>query len=186
MNIGNFPSSPPKGTHIMLRPSFPLANNIISHSIKPSKFIRIMNLYNIEPENCKVITRYHNYDQIMEVDEDREIKCYTISILETYTNYTLGIEVTSIDKHDYPRLNFPLNINYHHERQSIVFTKILQPGIKIHLEILVHGIIDPKERKSQITNIMDCLDDVISLSYQLIVSDPCKYSLALKQLDSLQ
>lgn len=192
-NLAKHPSgsSMLRRTQLWIRPHISLADNIVSHSISPGYFLRLMNHYGLNSASGKIITRYHNYDQIMEVDQDRKIHCFVIYPQEIIKDvqHGMGTELVGITQFDISVMSFPLNNNYHHERQSIVFTKRIDVDVELQLEMLVENIVDPEVRKGQISDLLQSLEDVdsldelpvISLSY-LLVMHPKKYTRALKEI----
>lgn len=200
-DLSTHPSGPSmlRRTQLWIRPHIPLADNIVSHSISPSYFLRLMNHYGVQSSSGKVITRYYNYDQIMEVDQDRRIKCIVTYPKEIIEDIQGRLELVGIVQYNLSVMSFPLNNTYHHERQSIVFTKEIDAGVELQLEMLVENIVDPEVRKDQIPELLRSLEatgigtdfdsdadadadlPVISLSY-LLVMQPKKYTRSLKEI----
>jgi hypothetical protein len=151
-----------------------------------------MQQYNLSSNDGKVITRYYNYDQVMEVDEQRRITCSVTYPLETIIDHDvlgdgLWLEMVGGDRCDLSVMSFPLNRAYHHERQSIVFTKTLENGLILELEMLVQDILDPKERN--IADLVKNIDEeednpIISLSFCFTLQ-PRAYRAALAAVATL-
>jgi hypothetical protein len=139
-----------------------------------------MKHYGMNSECGKVITKYYNYDQIMEVDQNRKINCSV-----TYTHETIvqgELELVGITQVNLSVMCY----HYHHERQSIVFTKKIDTGVELQLEMLVEGLTDPDVKRGQISDLLQKLSEdsespVISLSYLLVIQ-PKEYVRALKEI----
>ena len=146
-----------EGKYLIVQPHFLLADNIISHAIGPRVFLELMKLYEINPvSDSNIITRYFYCDQIMELDQARNKKFF-VSHIQNREVYC-GVEILTVNRFDLSITSFPINDHYHHERQSVVFSKSLDTGIDIKLEILVSKILDPAIRSQQIPALLKGLE----------------------------
>jgi hypothetical protein len=131
-----------------------------------------MKHHNLTEADAEVITRYYCYDHIMKVNQDRKVSCSVSYLQETVVDPASNLELVGVNHYDLSTTSFPLSLDYHHERQSVVFTKIINAGVTLEMEMLVKGILDPKERHKQIAELLAFKveeDTVLSLSFRFVI-----------------
>ena len=162
-----------KSSHKYIQPRLPLADNIVSHSIPSEVFLRILNHYGgLSAFQSEIMTKYYYENMILEVNSQRDAKCYIICRRDHDTDEK-GVEFVGEHRLILAPMCFPLSKDYHHERQSIILTL----GA-LELEVLLPNILDPKQRTGEITKVIANLEtetepemetNHISLSYKIHV-----------------
>jgi len=155
-------------------------------------FLALLHHYGLTTADGTVITRYFHYNQIMEV-ENGTIKCYIDRSHETVVDVDHNMEMLGVNRVNLDPMSFPLRSNYHHERQSIVFTKKIDLDLEVQIDIIVEGIIEPQKRKEQTPHLLELLkenniDDsspIISVSY-LLITKPYMYAKALEEITEIR
>ena len=150
------------GLFTVVQPHFPLADGVISHAITPLMFLQIMNHYGINLNDADIVTRYFHCDQILELNKNLDKTCYVDHIQSNLVNGVL--EILTVKRINLSVMSFPINNYYHHERQSIVYTKHIGSEITLRLEILINGIIDPKQRLKQIPALIASMEQGSSVT----------------------
>ena len=155
-----------------IQPHTALAENITSHAIDTDMFLEIMDTYKLSVSNGRVVTRYYYEDQILEVDEAGRMSSYVAHLhdrhIDTCYELVIANQTTS------SVMRFPLSKDYHHVRQSIVFT-VDMDNWRLELEMLVVGIKHSATRRQEIYLLLDQLktpksadeSDIVSLSFRL-------------------
>jgi hypothetical protein len=160
---------------IYIQPYHALADNVISHRIKPSCFMRILNIYGgLDAFTRNVDTKYYHEDTVLEIDKYKNKCCYMIQDVKDHSiDVERKLVLVQENRITLSVMRFPLNRTYHHERQSII---LIQEGIgyTLELEILVPNIKDPIDRLSELPHILNLLEtsddiqpeDLISQSFR--------------------
>lgn len=168
-----------KANHKYIQPHTLIADNIVSHSITPELFLKILDHNGgLESFTVDVQTHYYHENMVLEANSKGDMKCYITQQIERCVDADLGkgMEFVGENRTTLSPTLFPLSKTYHHERQSIILsTKELQ------LEILLIGIMTPCERVANLKDIIDNIaapeddPDYLSLSYKIYVNDSIEH-----------
>lgn len=152
-----------RATSVYVQPCLQLSENISSHSISDESVQKIIEYYQIKNSDFKVKTSYYYEDLVLEV-YDNNIKCSVTYPVAKYQEDCLQLVLSN--KYELSSVRFPLCKNYHHERQSLIYT-LNGNGWIFELEILVPLILDPEEREKELSQMFSEDYDIISSSFRL-------------------
>lgn len=175
-------------SQVYLQPHLALADNIVSHRVTRQHFLQILRQWASDKMVIDVVTRYYQYDMILEVCQGHK-RCYTTNIHGTPTIYG-DLELVYSTIYEVPVTAFPLDKNFHHERQAIVLTIPLDSNATLIMEILITGIkhrpVYDLDAVIEICNgdsDTDCVD-ILSLSFRVVVQKPSDISRYIRDLSS--
>jgi len=171
-----------KANHIFIQPHRALAENIVSHQISPTYFVKMLESEGFNVARPLIVTRYYYEDLILEVTDSgtaQEMRCYITYVRDAVTIPEHGTELVIANQFNLSIMRFPLRKQYHHERQAIVYRRETGGWI-LELEVLVSDILPAATRRDTAQSVIshirtDALaeaeDAPFSLSYRLYLKE---------------